>query len=132
MPPAPPDLVILLRLVVALALGAAIGWEREEARKAAGLRTHMLVALAAALFVAVGDAFVDRFAAQDAQSVLRADPVRIIEAIVTGVSFLGAGVIFVRRGRERVIGLTTAASLWATASLCSCGTIAACRRTPAL
>ena len=117
------DLSILLRLVVALVLGAAIGWERESAGKAAGLRTHMLVAVASALFVALGDAMVEHFLAQAQRlgrvddTVFRSDPIRIIEAVVTGISFLGAGTIFVSHGRERVEGLTTAASIWATAAV---------------
>jgi len=112
------DLSILLRLVVAVVLGGVIGWERESAGKAAGVRTHMLVAVGAALFVALADAVVERFAVAQPQGVdIRADPVRIIEAVVTGISFLGAGTIFVSHGRERVEGLTTAASIWVTAAV---------------
>ena len=112
------DASILFRLLVAIVLGGAIGWERESAGKPAGVRTHMLVASAAALFVALGDAVLERFAAQAMQgAVIQSDPVRIIEAIVTGVSFLGAGTIFVSHGRERVEGLTTAATIWVTAAV---------------
>jgi putative Mg2+ transporter-C (MgtC) family protein len=111
------DLSILLRLLVALVLGAIVGWEREAAGKAAGLRTHMLVALAAALFVALGDAVLEHFAAQAEAGTVRSDPVRVIEAVVTGISFLGAGTIFVSRGQQRVEGLTTAAAIWATAAI---------------
>jgi putative Mg2+ transporter-C (MgtC) family protein len=117
------DLAILVRLAVALALGAAIGWEREAAGKAAGLRTHMLVGVASALFVALGDAMIEHFTAQaqrmgrPEEAVFRSDPIRIIEAVVTGISFLGAGMIFVSHGRERVEGLTTAAAIWATAAV---------------
>ena len=112
------DISILFRLVVAIVLGGAVGWERESAGKPAGVRTHMLVAAAAALFVALGDAVLERFASQPVQgAVIQSDPVRIIEAIVTGVSFLGAGTIFVSHGRERVEGLTTAATIWVTAAL---------------
>ena len=112
------DLSILLRLVVAVVLGGVIGWERETAGKAAGVRTHMLVAVGAALFVALANAVVEQFAVQQPQGVdIRADPVRIIEAVVTGISFLGAGTIFVTHGRERVEGLTTAASIWVTAAV---------------
>ena len=112
------DLSILLRLAVAILLGGFIGWEREAAGKAAGVRTHMLVATGAALFVALGDAMLERFAAQQAAGTeMRADPLRIVEAVVAGVSFLGAGTIFVTHGRERVEGLTTAAAIWATAGV---------------
>lgn len=109
------DLRILARLLIALALAGVMGWERERAGKAAGIRTHMLVGLGAALFVVLGELFVGRFRGLDER--MRFDPLRVIEAVVTGVSFLGAGTIFVARGRERVQGLTTAASIWATAAV---------------
>jgi putative Mg2+ transporter-C (MgtC) family protein len=94
----------LLRLVAAAALGAAIGLERELDEKAAGLRTHMLVSVGAALFTLVG---AYGFAEFPRGSV---DPSRIAAQIVTGIGFLGAGVIF-RQGFT-IRGLTTAASLW--------------------
>jgi putative Mg2+ transporter-C (MgtC) family protein len=109
------DLNIILRLVIALALSAIIGWEREHTGKAAGIRTHMLVGMGAALFVILGELFVLRFREYDEN--MRFDPLRIIEAVVTGISFLGAGTIFVARGSERVKGLTTAASIWVTAAV---------------
>lgn len=109
------ELNLLLRLLVALSLAGVLGWEREKAGKAAGIRTHMLVGFGAALFVILGELFLLRFKEFDEN--LRFDPIRIIEAVVTGVSFLGAGTIFVSRGRERVEGLTTAASIWATAAV---------------
>lgn len=108
------DLQILLRLLVALLLGGILGWEREAAHKAAGLRTHILVAMGAALFVGLGELLIERFG--HAGDALRFDPIRIVEAVVTGVSFLGAGTIFVARG-TRVHGLTTAASIWLTAAI---------------
>jgi len=100
---------------LAAALGALIGLEREWAGKPAGLRTHILVAVAAALFVVLGFSAVDTFRDQDLPGV-RTDPIRILQAIVIGVSFLGAGTI-VRDGRGEVEGLTTAASVLLTASL---------------
>lgn len=109
------DLNIILRLVIALALSGIIGWEREHTGKAAGIRTHMLVGMGAALFVILGELFVLRF--REYGENLRFDPLRIIEAVVTGISFLGAGTIFVSRGGERVKGLTTAASIWVTAAV---------------
>ena len=112
------DASILFRLLVAIVLGGVIGWDRELAGKPAGVRTHMLVAAAAALFVALGDAMLERFASQSLHgATIQSDPVRIIEAVVTGVSFLGAGTIFVSHGRERVEGLTTAATIWVTAAV---------------
>jgi putative Mg2+ transporter-C (MgtC) family protein len=110
------DFNILLRLLVALVLAGTLGWERESAGKAAGIRTHMLVGMGAALFVSVGELFVHRFT--PLADGIRFDPSRIIVAVVTGISFLGAGTIFVAREKgAHVRGLTTAASIWVTAGL---------------
>ena len=109
------ELTILWRLAVAAILAAALGWERETTGKSAGLRTHMLVAIGAALFAGLGHLLVDSFAVYGDR--LRFDPTRVLEAVVTGVSFLGAGTIFIARGRGQVRGLTTAASLWTTAGV---------------
>lgn len=110
-----PEIDILLRLLAATLLGGILGWERQAAGKAAGLRTHILVAAGAALFVGLGELLVMNFSAfGDLQ---RIDPNRIIEAVVAGVSFLGAGTIFVVPRDQIVHGLTTAASLWATAGV---------------
>lgn len=98
----------LLLLLVSLALGAAIGLERELAGKPAGLRTHMIVCAAATLLVSLGDVIVSN--AGIADRLVRSDPIRIIEAVITGVTFLGAGTII--RERSDVEGLTTAASLF--------------------
>jgi len=97
-----------LRLLVALALGAAIGIEREWRRKPAGLRTHILVSVAACLFVLLGlqIARLDFGAPGEQQS----DPLRMIEAVTAGVAFLAAGVIFTSKGQ--VQNVTTGASLW--------------------
>ena len=102
---------ILAYVALAMLLGAAIGFERELEDKPAWLRTHMLVCGAAALFMAVGAVIVKRFSHDLGDSLVRSDPVRIIEAIVTGVSFLGAGTILRDRSQRRIEGLTTAASL---------------------
>lgn len=114
----PPNLEAFVAVLLAMLFGGAIGLERELAGKAAGLRTNMLVAGASALLVALGEATVAHFSAQvDIPSVLRIDTIRIIEAVVTGVSFIGAGTI-VRRGSElEVEGLATAATLLVTAAL---------------
>jgi putative Mg2+ transporter-C (MgtC) family protein len=111
----PTDQSILLRLLLALILAGVLGWEREESGKAAGLRTHMLVGMAAVLFVVLGELFVLRFGQYSKN--MQFDPIRIVEAVVTGISFLGAGSIFVTQGQERVKGLTTAASILATAAV---------------
>jgi putative Mg2+ transporter-C (MgtC) family protein len=104
----------LVRLVIAAVLGGAIGLERELDEKAAGLRTHMLVSLGAALFTMVGAYGFHDFLAGGA-STIRTDPGRIAAQIVTGIGFLGAGVIF-RQGFT-IRGLTTAASLWVVAAV---------------
>jgi putative Mg2+ transporter-C (MgtC) family protein len=102
----------LARLAVATALGAAIGLERELDEKSAGLRTHMLVSLGSALFTLVSAYGFSEFIGKDHVSF---DPSRIAAQIVTGIGFLGAGVIF--RSGFNVRGLTTAASLWLVAAI---------------
>lgn len=109
------ELNVLLRAFVALVLSGILGWEREAAGKSAGVRTHMLVGLAAALFVVLAERMVLHF--QSYGDHVRFDPIRIIEAVVTGVSFLGAGSIFVAGNADRVKGLTTAASILVTAGV---------------
>lgn len=109
------ELTILLRLVVALCLAGFLGWEREDAGKSAGLRTHMLVAFSAALFVALGEQFILHFNSMGIR--MNYDPLRIIEAVVTGISFLGAGTIFVNRGKDKIQGLTTGASILSTSAV---------------
>lgn len=98
----PDELEVVMRLLLAAALGAAIGLERELTRQPAGFRTHLLVALGAALFAVAG-------------TVTPGDPTRVAAQVVTGVGFLGGGAIL--RDRTRVKGLTTAASLWVTAAV---------------
>lgn len=101
---------IIGEVALAMLLGGVIGFERELADKPAGFRTQMLVAGAAALLVGLGDAMLFRFLTEGKTNVT-ADPIRIVEAIVTGISFLGAGTIFRRDASEQVQGLTTAASI---------------------
>lgn len=98
----------LFRLVVALVLSGLVGFERELKGQAAGLRTHMLVGLAAALLTIM--AF-EMFAwVRSLEERPTADPLRLLEAITAGVAFLAAGSIF--RERDRVRGLTTGGGLW--------------------
>lgn len=99
---------VLLRLVVAAALGAAVGLERELRERQAGLRTHLLVCVGSALFTLVSAYGFASFGA-------RVDPTRIAAQIVTGIGFLGAGAIL-RQGLS-VRGLTTAATLWLVAAI---------------
>jgi putative Mg2+ transporter-C (MgtC) family protein len=110
------QLDILLRVLAAMALGGVLGWEREAADKPAGLRTHMMIAGASALLVSLGDALVAHGAALGQPSVVRLDPIRMVEATMAGIGFLGAGTIL-RHGRKGVEGLTTAASILFTAAL---------------
>lgn len=110
------DLDILLKLTVAAVLSGVLGWERQAFGKQAGLRTHILVGVSAAMFVGLGGALMGYFG-RDRED-LQYDPIRVIEATVAAISFLGAGTIFVSRDRgETVKGLTTAAALWATAGV---------------
>ena len=102
--PAELQLELALRLALSLALGALIGFEREYHRRAAGFRTHSLVAMGSALFTVVS-----AYGFEDA------DPTRIAAQIVSGIGFIGAGTILHYRGSVR--GLTTAASLWAVAAV---------------
>ena len=111
---------ILGYVALAMLLGGVIGFERQISDKPAGMRTHMLVAGAAALLVALGNSLVLGFEKNLSGDAMRVDPLRIFEAVVTGVSFLGAGTI-IRRGNEgHVEGLTTAASLLFTAATGIC------------
>ena len=100
------ELTIVLRLLLAAALGAAIGYQRERAGKPAGLRTHILICLGAALFTV---ASIYGFGPAS-------DPSRVAAGVLVGVGFLGAGVIM-RTGEGIVAGLTTAATMWAVAGI---------------
>ena len=110
-----PEFQFLIRLLVAALLAALLGWEREHARKSAGLRTHMLVGIAAALYTAIAELSVAKIGPGEGE--FQADPIRAIQAVAIGIGFLGSGVIFVSRKDEQVQGLTTAASIWATAAI---------------
>jgi putative Mg2+ transporter-C (MgtC) family protein len=110
------DLDMLARLSVAAGLGAAIGVEREIRDREAGIRTHLLVALGAALFTIISAfGFRDILSASGPNVLVRLDPSRIAAQIVTGIGFLGAGAI-IREGLS-VRGLTTAGSLWVSAAI---------------
>jgi putative Mg2+ transporter-C (MgtC) family protein len=112
-----PDLTLAeltLRIGLAAALGAAVGLERELREREAGLRTHLLVALGAALFTIVSAYAWSDWSFSNRSGIVF-DPTRIAAQIVTGVGFLGAGAI-IRQGLT-VRGLTTAATLWAVAAI---------------
>lgn len=102
----------LVCLSAAFLLASAVGLERQIRQKSAGLRTHTLVGLGAALFM-----IVSKFGFMDVlvEGTVRLDPSRVAAQIVSGIGFLGAGVVFTRRSRVR--GLTTAASIWLTAAI---------------
>jgi len=97
------EIDLVLRLVLAVVLGGIVGIERELVHKPAGLRTHMLVSLGSCLFTVIS---VYDFGM---------DPARIASGIVAGIGFIGAGAVIAER--SRVVGITTAASLWVTASI---------------
>jgi putative Mg2+ transporter-C (MgtC) family protein len=110
------ELQILGKVTLAALLGGLVGLEREFAERPAGLRTHMLVGATAALFVTLATEIILSFEPQD---IVTVDPVRVIEAIVVGISFLGAGTIFkyTRQGEGVVEGLTTSASILSVAAI---------------
>lgn len=98
---------VTLRLITASILGGLLGYEREMKGKSAGLRTHMLVALGSALFIIVP---------QQAGAAPE-DVSRILQGLIAGVGFLGAGAIMIGQQKENETGLTTAASVWITAAI---------------
>ena len=103
------NLEMVIRLALAVALGAAVGLEREKKNQAAGLRTHIVVILGATLVMLISKyGFSDIF-------INTKDPARLAAQVVSGIGFLGAGMIIVNRNKIR--GLTTAASLWTTACI---------------
>jgi len=103
-----PWVEMILRFLLAVALGAGIGYQRERAGKAAGMRTHILVSAGAALFTLVS---IYGFSGDVV------DISRVAAGVVVGVGFIGAGVILHGRREEEVAGLTTAASIWVTAAI---------------
>jgi putative Mg2+ transporter-C (MgtC) family protein len=109
------QLEILIRVAAAMLLGGLIGLEREIADKPAGLRTHMLVAATAALLVSLSRPLVESFTFYT--DVPRGDPIRIVQAIIVGIGFLGAGTIIQGGSRNRIEGLTTGASLLLSTAL---------------
>ena len=101
------DVEIILRILLAAFLGAVMGYQRERAKKPAGLRTHILISMGAALFTLIS---IYGFEADS-------DPSRVAAGVVAGIGFLGAGVIFRSMRGDVVVGLTTAASVWITAAI---------------
>jgi putative Mg2+ transporter-C (MgtC) family protein len=107
-----------LRLALAMAFGMILGIDREVRDKPAGMRSHMLVSLAAACLTLMTFSIVD--ASDVFGETVRSDPLRVIEAVVAGVAFLGAGAII--QGRGGVTGITTGASMWVAGAIgVACG-----------
>ncbi|MBW6512328.1 MAG: MgtC/SapB family protein [Desulfuromonadaceae bacterium] len=114
------DVEILLRLGSAVLVGALLGYERERSGRSAGLRTNLLVCVGAALMMIVSEHYYLKYAGLGSESVLRIDPARVAAQIITGIGFLGAGVII--KEKQNVRGLTTAATLWVGAGIgMACG-----------
>jgi putative Mg2+ transporter-C (MgtC) family protein len=110
------ELQMLGKVIIAAFLGGLVGLEREFAERPAGLRTHMLVGATSAFFVMLATHMISSFEPRD---IVAVDPVRVVEAIVVGISFLGAGTIlkYTREGQGVVEGLTTSASIWSVAAI---------------
>ncbi|MRX06923.1 MgtC/SapB family protein [Pseudoduganella sp. FT25W] len=106
------NLVILLNLLGALLLGLMVGYERSYHGRAAGMRTYGLVCMASAALTVIGGYPSHWFGGHVSQYLVSSDPTRIVQGIVTGIGFLGAGVIM--REGFNISGLTTAASIWAS------------------
>jgi putative Mg2+ transporter-C (MgtC) family protein len=105
---------IIGEVALAILLGGIIGFEREAADKPAGFRTHMLVAGAAALLVGLSNALIESFGGDAAPRLISSDPIRLIQGIVIGISFIGGGTIIRDARTQHVEGLTTAAALLLT------------------
>jgi putative Mg2+ transporter-C (MgtC) family protein len=103
---------VAIRLLVAVIAGGLIGWDRERLDKPAGLRTHMLVALGSCSFTLLGFEVSGHLASRRDDEF---DPTRVLQGVIGGIGFLGAGTIIQSRGR--VSGITTAASVWVAGAL---------------
>ncbi|MFO1388718.1 MgtC/SapB family protein [Cellvibrio sp.] len=99
---------VSVRLLIAAILGGILGFEREQRGKSAGIKTHMLVCIGAALFVLIP---------QQAGLVSQADLSRVMQGIISGIGFLGAGAILKGNDEKDLKGLTTAAGIWLTAAI---------------
>ncbi len=107
---------LILRLMIAAACGIIIGYERKSHAKAAGVRTHAVVACASAMMMILSKyAYSDILEMDIYGQLVKIDPSRIASGVVSGIGFLGAGLIYVNK--KAVIGLTTAAGIWATCGI---------------
>lgn len=103
---------VVIRLLVAVLMGGLIGWDRQRAAKPAGLRTHVLVALGSASFTLLGFEVGAHLSPRTGEGF---DPTRVLQGVIGGIGFLGAGAIIQDRGH--VTGITTAASVWVSGAL---------------
>jgi putative Mg2+ transporter-C (MgtC) family protein len=101
----PAEIEIVLKLIVAAGLGLALGYEREVHKRPAGLRTHSLICMGAALFTVLSMSFTGN----------NVDASRVAAGVVTGIGFIGGGILF--KSEDRVFGLTTAAELWVAGAI---------------
>lgn len=103
--PSPVEIDLVLKLVVAACLGLVLGYEREVHKRPAGLRTHSLICMGAALFTVLSMSFAGN----------NVDASRVAAGVVTGIGFIGGGILF--KSEDRVFGLTTAAELWVAGAI---------------
>ncbi len=99
--------VVVIRLLLAAILGGLLGLEREQRGKAAGIRTHMLVCMGAALFILI----------PQQAGISDSEMSRVIQGVIAGIGFLGAGTIITSKEAQNATGLTTAAGIWLTAAI---------------
>ncbi len=109
------ELTVLIKLLLAAIAGGVVGLERETHGRPAGLRTHLLVSVGAALMTIISEAFYLKYGGSSVSAAIRLDPARVAAQIVVGIGFIGAGVI-IKEGFS-IRGLTTAASLWLCAGV---------------
>lgn len=108
----PYEQVLLVKLLLAFIVGIVIGYERDRGGKPAGMRTQMLICVGSALLAGISIHLGDQYVASTG---IRPDPARLMAQIVTGIGFVGAGVIL--KANNRITGVTTAATLWLTAAI---------------
>ncbi|SMG46022.1 putative Mg2+ transporter-C (MgtC) family protein [Marivirga sericea] len=105
------ELIIFMNVAIAAILTGLIGWEREVKDKPAGFRTNMIVGASSALILSLGEILINHYIQNGLNNVIQPDPTRIIEAIILGISFIGAGTILKANGDSKVYYLTTAATV---------------------
>jgi|AntRauTorckE6833_2_1112554.scaffolds.fasta_scaffold02661_8 putative Mg2+ transporter-C (MgtC) family protein len=114
------QLSLLGIIIIAGALGGLVGLEREFSSKSAGLRTHMFVAMATAGLILLGEVLINYYAFNNPFLNFRSDPLRILQAVIVGISFIGGGIIFKDMSHHVIRNLTTATSILVTAIIGIC------------